>query len=144
MPRLPQVKIFPLKTIVIIDSGFILKRSLWDSSRSWNLWAQLSNWGKIKEEETRNIMSERKTLTTTAGAPVADNQNSQTAGPTGPVLLQDHHLIEKLARFDRERHIRKTQGNMCDEQGPEAELEMESRKPNQKRQVAQHPVNKSK
>jgi len=48
-------------------------------------------------------MSERKTLTTTAGAPVADNQNSQTAGPTGPVLLQDHHLIEKLARFDRER-----------------------------------------
>ena len=48
-------------------------------------------------------MSERKTLTTAAGAPVADNQNSQTAGPGGPVLLQDHHLIEKLARFDRER-----------------------------------------
>ena len=48
-------------------------------------------------------MSERKTLTTAAGAPVADNQNSQTAGPRGPVLLQDHHLIAKLARFDRER-----------------------------------------
>lgn len=42
-------------------------------------------------------------LTTEAGAPVADNQNSQTAGPGGPVLLQDHHLIEKLARFNRER-----------------------------------------
>ena len=28
-----------------------------------------------------------KILTTTAGAPVADNQNSQTAGPRGPVLL---------------------------------------------------------
>ena len=48
-------------------------------------------------------MSEKKTLTTAAGAPVADNQNSQTAGPAGPVLMQDHHLIEKLARFDRER-----------------------------------------
>lgn len=48
-------------------------------------------------------MSDTKTLTTAAGAPVADNQNSQTAGPGGPILLQDHHLIEKLARFDRER-----------------------------------------
>lgn len=37
------------------------------------------------------------------GAPVSDNQNSQTAGANGPVLLQDVHLIEKLARFDRER-----------------------------------------
>ncbi|MEO1298635.1 MAG: catalase [Cyanobacteria bacterium J06636_16] len=37
------------------------------------------------------------------GAPVGDNQNSQTAGAGGPVLLQDVHLIEKLARFDRER-----------------------------------------
>lgn len=37
------------------------------------------------------------------GAPVGDNQNSQTAGEWGPVLLQDTHLVEKLARFDRER-----------------------------------------
>ena len=44
-----------------------------------------------------------KTLTRDTGAPVGDNQNSQTAGPTGPVVLQDAHLIEKLARFDRER-----------------------------------------
>ena len=42
-------------------------------------------------------------LTTESGAPVADNQNSQTAGQQGPVLIQDHHLIEKLARFNRER-----------------------------------------
>jgi len=48
-------------------------------------------------------MSERKTLTTESGMPVADNQNSQTAGSGGPVLLQDHQLIEKLAHFDRER-----------------------------------------
>ncbi len=44
-----------------------------------------------------------KTLTTTSGAPIADNQNSLTAGPRGPVLLQDHQLIEKLAHFNRER-----------------------------------------
>jgi len=48
-------------------------------------------------------MSEKKVLTTESGAPVADNQNSQTAGQAGPILLQDAHLIEKLARFDRER-----------------------------------------
>jgi catalase len=42
-------------------------------------------------------------LTRDSGAPVGDNQNSQTAGDAGPVLLQDSHLIEKLQRFDRER-----------------------------------------
>ena len=44
-----------------------------------------------------------QTLTKDNGAPVGDNQNSQTAGPNGPVLLQDSQLIEKLQRFDRER-----------------------------------------
>lgn len=43
------------------------------------------------------------TLTTTAGAPVADNQNSLSAGPRGPLLLTDVHLIEKLAHQNRER-----------------------------------------
>jgi catalase len=42
-------------------------------------------------------------LTRDNGSPVGDNQNSETAGPRGPVLLQDSHLIEKLQRFDRER-----------------------------------------
>src|ERR1700740_825819 len=42
-------------------------------------------------------------LTTTAGAPVADNQNSLTAGSRGPVLIQDYQLIEKLAHQNRER-----------------------------------------
>jgi len=45
----------------------------------------------------------KRFLTTEAGAPVIDNKHSQTAGPTGPTLLQDHHLLEKLARFNRER-----------------------------------------
>ena len=46
-------------------------------------------------------MSEKK-LTTAAGCPVVDNQNTMTAGPRGPVLLQDVWLLEKLAHFDRE------------------------------------------
>lgn len=46
---------------------------------------------------------EDKHLTTNQGVPVSDNQNSLTAGERGPVLLQDVHLIEKLAHFDRER-----------------------------------------
>jgi catalase len=45
----------------------------------------------------------RKTLTTTGGNPVADNQNSLTVGPRGPVLLQDYQLLEKLAHQNRER-----------------------------------------
>ncbi len=46
-------------------------------------------------------MSDKK-LTTAAGAPVADNQNTMTAGRRGPALLQDVWLLEKLAHFDRE------------------------------------------
>lgn len=41
-------------------------------------------------------------LTTNAGAPVVDNENSLTAGPRGPMLLQDTWFLEKLAHFDRE------------------------------------------
>ena len=48
-------------------------------------------------------MNESKRLTTSAGAPISDNQNSLTAGPRGPVLIQDYQLIEKLAHQNRER-----------------------------------------
>ncbi len=44
-----------------------------------------------------------KQLTTESGAPVVDNQNSQTAGQFGPIVAQDQYLLEKLARFNRER-----------------------------------------
>lgn len=43
------------------------------------------------------------TITTSSGAPVDDNQHSVTAGETGPIVLSDFHLLEKLASFDRER-----------------------------------------
>jgi catalase len=42
-------------------------------------------------------------LTTTGGNPIADNQNSITAGPRGPLLMQDYQLLEKLAHQNRER-----------------------------------------
>src|ERR1700754_270268 len=48
-------------------------------------------------------MNHTLTMTTSSGAPVADNQNSLTAGPFGPVLMQDFHLLEKLAHQNRER-----------------------------------------
>jgi len=48
-------------------------------------------------------MSKKKKLTTAFGSPVGNDLNSMTAGPRGPVLMQDIHLIEKLAHFDRER-----------------------------------------
>lgn len=43
------------------------------------------------------------TLTTSNGTPIDDNDHSITVGPSGPILIQDFHLIDKLAHFDRER-----------------------------------------
>ncbi|KAF0250082.1 MAG: catalase [bacterium] len=48
-------------------------------------------------------MTEKKHLTTASAIPVSDNQNSLTVGAKGPILLQDYHLVEKLAHFNRER-----------------------------------------
>lgn len=52
---------------------------------------------------TKNLDSHKSNLTTDAGAPIGDNQNSMTAGNRGPVLIQDVALLEKLAHFNRER-----------------------------------------
>lgn len=45
---------------------------------------------------------EYKKLTNEVGAPVADNENALTAGPRGPVVMQDVWLMEKMAHFNRE------------------------------------------
>ena len=45
----------------------------------------------------------KKHLTTADGAPISDNQNAMTAGPRGPVLMQDVQLQEQMQRFNRER-----------------------------------------
>jgi len=42
-------------------------------------------------------------MTTTGGNPIANNQNSITVGPRGPLLMQDYQLLEKLAHQNRER-----------------------------------------
>jgi catalase len=47
-------------------------------------------------------MADKQKLTTIGGAPVVDNQNSMTAGPRGPLLMQDVWFLEKMAHFDRE------------------------------------------
>lgn len=49
------------------------------------------------------MTTNQNNLTTSWGAPVGDNQNSMTAGSRGPTLIQDVHLLEKLAHFNRER-----------------------------------------
>jgi catalase len=51
----------------------------------------------------RSTIATKPVLTTTAGNPVAGNQNSITAGPRGPVLMKDYQLLEKLAHQNRER-----------------------------------------
>ncbi|NAZ36886.1 catalase [Rubellimicrobium sp. CFH 75288] len=48
-------------------------------------------------------MTDRPRLTTTAGAPVSHNDTSKSAGPRGPLMLDDYQLIEKLAHQNRER-----------------------------------------
>jgi len=45
----------------------------------------------------------RTPTTTDAGIPVASDEHSLTIGPNGPILLQDHYLIEQMANFNRER-----------------------------------------
>jgi catalase len=56
-------------------------------------------------EAKKRLMQEKhpSAMTTNFGQPVTDNQHSLTAGRSGPTLLQDVHLVEKLAHFDRER-----------------------------------------
>ena len=44
-----------------------------------------------------------KPTTNDAGIPVASDGQSLTVGPDGPILLQDHYLIEQMANFNRER-----------------------------------------
>ncbi|HXZ83636.1 MAG TPA: catalase [Acidimicrobiales bacterium] len=47
--------------------------------------------------------STRRPTTTDAGIPAPSDEHSLTVGPDGPILLQDHYLIQKMAQFNRER-----------------------------------------
>jgi catalase len=46
---------------------------------------------------------QRPTTTTDAGIPATSDEHSLTVGPDGPILLQDHYVIQKMAQFNRER-----------------------------------------
>jgi catalase len=41
--------------------------------------------------------------TTDAGIPSPSDEYSLSVGPNGPLLLQDHYVIQKMAQFNRER-----------------------------------------
>jgi len=60
---------------------------------------------KAADQLEANMRDKKKkeTLTTGNGAPIADKINSMTAGPRGPLVMQDHVLLDELAHFDRER-----------------------------------------
>ena len=46
---------------------------------------------------------QKNTITNSNGAPIEDNKNSMTAGPQGPIVLSDFHMLDKLAHLARER-----------------------------------------
>ena len=55
-----------------------------------------------EELKRKKDRENQKPMTTVAGAPVGNNQDSMTAGPRGPMMLQDAWFLEKMAHFDRE------------------------------------------
>lgn len=63
----------------------------------------LGNGSKGPGEKDAGATHASPTLTTNQGRPIGDNQNSVTAGRRGPITLDDFHLFEKMAQFNRER-----------------------------------------
>ena len=50
------------------------------------------------------MTDEKRPYTTTdAGIPAASDEHSLTVGPEGPILLQDHYVVQKMQHFNRER-----------------------------------------
>ncbi len=77
---------------------------------AWTLWAAIlaagpSAFGQVPPVAPGNQQPPGKApnLTTDTGRPVGNDEHSMTAGPEGPTLLEHFYLIEKIARFDRER-----------------------------------------
>src|SRR5271166_2285808 len=46
---------------------------------------------------------QRPYTTTDAGIPATSDEYSLTVGPAGPIVLQDHYVIQKMQHFNRER-----------------------------------------
>lgn len=65
--------------------------------------AQFGDIKVITIKTIKELFMKKKLLTTSSGMPISDDENSQTLGANGPIAIQDHHLVEKLAHFNRER-----------------------------------------
>ncbi len=59
--------------------------------------------GASPDTEDRSMAQQGGHLTTSQGVRLRDSDHSLKAGPRGPILLQDHHLREKITHFDHER-----------------------------------------
>lgn len=58
---------------------------------------------QLQDYSTRHPAGSHESITTSFGCPVGFKTASLTAGPRGPILLQDSVLIDEIAKFDRER-----------------------------------------
>ena len=62
-----------------------------------------SKYANLHADQFRPFFQSNGLLTTSSGLPVDDLTNSMSAGPRGPLVLQDLALIDTMAHFDRER-----------------------------------------
>lgn len=60
---------------------------------------------RLERQKLLSAQNDQKlSITTTdAGIPASSDEHSLSVGPNGPLLLQDHYLIQKMAQFNRER-----------------------------------------
>merc|ERR1711953_1136879 len=87
----------------INDPANTIKNSI--AIRNQNLTSKMANRDAATNqiENFKRKQTDRPRLTTSGGAPVDDKLNTLTAGPRGPILLQDITFIDEIAHFDRER-----------------------------------------
>ena len=76
-----------------------VKRALADNKAGRKLRLDLTKHHNCKRKEST---MEKDKLTNNFGMPIPDNQNSRTAGPRGPMLMEDVWFQEKMANFNRE------------------------------------------
>src|SRR5690606_36773750 len=68
-----------------------------------SLWGYVDSRDHGTERGRGATMTDRPTTTTGAGIPAPSDAHAQSVGPNGPLLLQEHYLIQKMAHFNRER-----------------------------------------
>src|ERR1700760_1026132 len=97
--------VLPLRAAPAPIGICILRRDLWEKwlilrSRAVGLRSETGYMNPMNNEQSNQQLNP---TTTDAGIPVASDDHSLTIGTDGPILLQDHYLIEQMANFNRER-----------------------------------------